>query len=396
MEGIKMFKFFKQFIGFCTVILMTALLISCGGDGSGSTSTGTLGVGLTDNPGDYDHVFVTIKEVQVKQGLDDEESGWLPAFTVNQTFDLLELQNGVIADLGLVELEAGEYDQIRLILDSESIAPHPFANYVVIQGEVEEEYIIGQEQGDYYTTQELKVPSGLQTGLKIVHGFTIEVSGYTELILDFDAKKSIVQAGKSGMWLLKPTIKVLETQTYSVNGVVDTIVEETSVPLNRVTLSAQINDSLTGDPNEVRATETSTIKDIEGSYFMYLPISNDQYNIVAIEDGYGIQCKVIDFTQLAEPIDFTLIAEDFGSITTSVTGVTTADFSIRQEINCGLGNIMIEVAFASVADGGTSDPISLPLGTYEVVISPEGEAPYVVEVVIETVGENINVDHTTP
>ena len=382
-------------ISYILILLLTIPLISCSSGGDGGT--GTLGIALTDNPGDYDHVFVTIKEVQVKQGLDDEESGWLPAFTVNKTFDLLELQNGVIADLGLTELEAGKYNQLRLILSLEPLGDHPFANYVVIQGEFPEEYIIGQEQGDYYTTQELKVPSGLQTGIKIVQGFTIEVSGYTELILDFDAKKSIVQAGKSGRWLLKPTIKVLETQTYSVNGVVDTFVEETSVPLNGVTVSAQINDSLTGDPIEVRATETSTIEDIEGSYFMYLPISNDQYNIVAIEDGYEIQCKVIDFTQLVQPIDFTLKAKNSGTITAFVTGVTKADFSIRQEINCGLVEyVMIEVAFTSVADGGTSQAISLPIGTYEVVISPEGESPFVKEVIIYTDGENINVDNTIP
>jgi hypothetical protein len=377
------------------VLVMHILLVSCGGGGSNTGGTGTLGIGLTDAPGDYDHVFVTIDEIQVKQGLDDGESGWLTGFTVGQTFDLLELQNGAIADLGLAELEAGQYNQIRLILASEPIAPHPFANYVVIEGEQEEEYIVG-EAGEYYTIQELKVPSGLQTGIKIVQGFTIEVGGSTELILDFDAKKSIVQAGKSGKWLLKPTIKVLETLTYSVNGEVDTIVEEASVPINGVTVSAQINDPLTGDPNEERATETSIINDIEGSYFMYLPISNKQYNIVAIEDGYGIQCKVIDFTQPIEPINFTLTAEDSGTITASVTGVATADFLIRQEIDCGLEIVMIEVASVSVADGGTSDAISLPLGTYEVVISPAGEDPYVVEAVIETSGENISVDHTTP
>jgi len=376
-----------------TYVLLIFTLSSCSSGGDGGT--GTLSIGLTDNPGDYDHVFVTIKEVQVKQGLDNEESGWLPTFPVDQTFDLLELQNGVIADLVLTDLEAGEYNQIRLILDSEPIAPHHFANYVVIQGAEKEDYIIGQEQGKYYTTEELKVPSGLQTGIKIVQGFTIEASGYTEVILDFDAKKSIVQAGKSGNWLLKPTIKVLKTLTYSVYGEVDTTVGETSVPLNGVTVSAQINDPVTGDPNEIDSTETSIIDDIEGSYFMYLPITNDQYNIVAIEDGYGIKCKAIDFAQPIEPINFTLEAVDSGTITAYVTGVATADFYIRQEINCGLREVMIEVAFRSVADGGNSDAISLPLGTYEVVISPEGEAPYVEEVVIGTAGENIDVDHTT-
>jgi hypothetical protein len=34
--------------------------------------------------------------------------------------------------------------------------------------------------------------------------------------LDFDASRSIVKAGSSGKWLLKPTIKVLDTEEYSV------------------------------------------------------------------------------------------------------------------------------------------------------------------------------------
>ena len=64
----KMLNMVKHLLAF---FLMVTMLTACGGGGS-ETSTGTLGVGLTDNPGDYDHVFVTIKEVQVKQGIDDE------------------------------------------------------------------------------------------------------------------------------------------------------------------------------------------------------------------------------------------------------------------------------------------------------------------------------------
>ena len=147
-------------------------------------------LGLTDAPGDYLHVYVTIKEVQVNQAAEeeDDDSGWLTVLTPGETFDLLELQNGVIVNLGLAELEAGQYNQMRLILDEEKPDAHPYANYLVIEG----------EEGEDPVEVELKVPSGFQTGIKIVHGFTIFASGSTELILDFDANKSIVQAGKSG------------------------------------------------------------------------------------------------------------------------------------------------------------------------------------------------------
>ena len=67
-----------------------------------------------------------------------------------------------------------------------------YANYVI---DTDENY------------QELKIPSGINTGIKIVHGFTISTDQTTELILDFNAEKSVVIADNSGNWLLKPTIK---------------------------------------------------------------------------------------------------------------------------------------------------------------------------------------------
>ena len=70
----------------------------------------------------------------------------------------------------------------------------------------------------------LKVPSGGNTGIKIVGGFDIENSKSTDIILDFDAHKSVHAhpAGKSGKWILRPSIKVVET-TNSVSGMVDAV-----------------------------------------------------------------------------------------------------------------------------------------------------------------------------
>ena len=81
---------------------------------------------------------------------------------------------------------------------------HPYANYVIID----------KDPNDAIdpVSHELKVPSGDKTGVKIVGGYFISANQTTELILDFDACRSVVQAGNSGQWHLKPTIKLGEQQ----------------------------------------------------------------------------------------------------------------------------------------------------------------------------------------
>jgi hypothetical protein len=348
--------------------LMVIPLASCdgGGDSTGGM-TGTLEIGLTDSPSDYLHVYVTIKEVQVNQATEEGDgSGWLTVLTPGETFDLLELQNGAIADLGLAELEAGDYKQMRLILDEKKPEAHPYANYLVIAGEDEKENLI-----------ELKVPSGFQTGIKIVHGFTIVASGATELILDFDAHKSIVQAGKSGQWLLKPTIKVLETKNYSVSG---TVLEDgITAAVEGASISAQVYNSGTDLITGAAGTESKT----DGTYFMYLPIPGDGYNIVATKDGYAPECQVLNFTQPTENADFTLIPATTGTLVGSVTGLAAEDsafFSIRQvHSSCGV----IEVASASVVNSASFEPLTLPAGTYQIVVSSDGKTSQ--EITVEVV-----------
>ena len=135
---------FNRLVYACAILLMVSPLVSCGGGGGGGTAgtTGTLSLGLTDAAGDYQHVFVTIKEIQVNKAAEEEGdgSGWITAMSPNETIDLKTLENGEIFDLGLAELEVGHYNQMRLILAEDPIAPHPFANYVVIEGEQEEDY----------------------------------------------------------------------------------------------------------------------------------------------------------------------------------------------------------------------------------------------------------------
>ena len=418
-----MFKAIRKLLYVLTVFLMVMPIVSCSGGGSdavgssggsdavgSSGGSGTVGttdnfiLGLTDAPSNnYLNVFVTIVEVQVNQSLDDQVSPWITVSTPNQTFDLLALQNGVIEPLGSTILEAGKYNQMRLILTDVKPASHLYANYVVIEGK---------------EPIELRVlPSELKNGIKIVQGFTIEASGSTELILDFDADKSVVQAnGKKG-WHLKPTIRVLETVTYSVSGVVVEVVDDTAVPLNGASVSAQIyNDSEGVDLKDkitvVGGTESNSV-DVEedgvivdGFYKMYLPITQASFNIVATMDDYLPECQVLDSTGIkGYTRNFTLTqVGDIGYFQGSLTGLEesaeSADFSIRQEVgSCG----MVEVASASIAKTEALPvypddyflPITLPVGTYQVVVSGFGEVTQVWEIQV-VAGETTVLDVQFP
>ena len=332
---------------------------------------GMLLLGLTDATTDnYQAIYVTIAEVQVKQAAEEEDqgAGWQTILTLDTTYNLLDLVNGFIETLGISELAAGEYNQIRLILADQPDttvnilgSPHPYANYLVDGDDAE---------------KELKVPGGSETGIKIVKGFTIVASQVTELILDFNAAQSVVQAGRSGKCLLKPTIKVLETTENSAAG----MVRDAADPLAGVLVSAQIYDPAAADTKDEVTSETASVTDENGAYILYLP--PDIYNIVAVKEGYEPSCAEKVATGFEEyTADFTLAAAAaLGTATGTVSGLAANDdyasLSFRQTLDCGSGDVQVEVHFVNFAEGGTYN-VTLPAGDYELVVSAEGEATQV-------------------
>jgi len=143
---------------------------------------------MIDAPSIYDSVVVCISRVDVHTAGSAENDGWITLNDSTRYFDLLQLTNGANVLLGDAELDAGHYTQIRLIVTAES--------YIVLQGI------------KYF----LNIPSGFETGIKLVHQFTIE-SGITyNLILDFDADRSILFEG-NGIFTLNPVIRVMPLAT---------------------------------------------------------------------------------------------------------------------------------------------------------------------------------------
>lgn len=177
---------------FLVGLVSTLFLVACGGGGDSGTGTGTVAVHLTDAPScGYDHVYITVDHIEVSFNGNSWTSIPLSS-SVTQPIDLLNLTNGVFMTLGQASVPAGTYQQVRLVLKANGGAP-PFANSLVLTGSA--------------TPIELKTPSAQQSGLKILGPFTVPAGSTTDLVLDFNACKSIVMAGASGQYILKPVIR---------------------------------------------------------------------------------------------------------------------------------------------------------------------------------------------
>lgn len=237
-----------------------AAVAACGGGGGGgdtATGDGSLRVALTDAPScGYDHVWVTVDRVRVHQSstASDADSGWREVvLTPARRIDLLTLTNGVLEELGQTQLPAGSYSQVRLVLADTGTGATP-ANAV-------------QPTGGAVTA--LSTPSGQQSGLKLQAHFDVLAGQTADLVLDFDACQSVVKAGNSGRYNLKPVIAVTPRISTSIEGYVTT-----TLTLSGTTVSAQQNGTV------VR----STTPDASGKFVLPFLVTGS-YDVVVVSEG---------------------------------------------------------------------------------------------------------------
>ncbi len=350
---------------FCFFILSAC---SSSSSGTASIQTGTLSVGLTDaTTTDYQAVYITVKEVKVSKSLESEDAAetdtsWVMVAEPNATYNLLELINGVIQQLGLSDLEAGQYNQMRLVLGTQQDnslnikgESHPFPNYII--------YGIDEDVYEYF---ELVVPSGFQSGLKIVSGFTVDGNETTNIVLDFNVLKSIVQAGADGKWLLKPTVKAFsQEESSSIHGIVYTQTDDGDLPLEGAIVSAQTTTE--GAENQI-VTASSTVTNELGEYVLLA--NAGKYQVVAVMPQYQTaMAEVIVSTNSTAEQDFNMTsAEGIGTIYGDVTILNAAE---NQSVTINIlekqdDDSVVEVASTSVANGGTYY-FDLPPGVYSMV-----------------------------
>ena len=375
-------------LGILSLFITTAFLFACDGGGGGSDGgTGTLAVSLTDSAcSTYKAIYVTIDEVQVNKndGSSNGNSGWQTVATPMKTYNLYSLVNGVTEVLGEEDLAAGTYHQIRLIIGKQAESenningdPHPAANYVLFND-------------DDDTYEILKIPSGFQTGVKLVHNFEVAADSYVELLLDFEACKSVVETG-GGKYILKPTIKVIEplNKTEVYGKVTDS---DTGAAIVHASVSAQISDGLSA--SIARSTVTSDVAGEEGEYSLLL--SPDQtYHVVVYSDEevddngdqklYTPTCEQITEPKQVLEQNFSLAKSSIGTISGVVTFSGDIDTNDPPVVYISFFSLLplpcdayVEVTYLVMSpadDDNFSYSINLPYGIYDVVASSQGFIP---------------------
>ena len=211
-------------------VAASAAVVACGGGGDGGVApapapgSGTLRVALTDAPNcrvgndELAKVFVTVERVRVHQSADAGETsgGWTDvALNSPKKINLLDLTNGRLEELGTAPIPAGTYTQVRLVLSANQ--GNQTANSLVLVG------------GDAAEIP-LRTPSAAQSGLKIIHPFTVQPNTLVDVVIDFDACRSIVRLGNgNGGYLLKPTLTAHQRIVAAIRGFVDPTIPGVSV-----------------------------------------------------------------------------------------------------------------------------------------------------------------------
>jgi len=193
---------------------------------------------LIDFPGEY--MEVNIEIIDIQYNVSDE--GWTSFAPMDGGYpinvDLTELIAGNSLLLADEIVPSGLLKQIRLVLSDN--------NSLLIEGENEGESI----------STHLDTPSAQQSGLKLNLDTELEPGFSYSFILDWDVQKSVLKAGNSGKYNLKPVIRVnAEVNSGSVSGTViaDDLDDdlEGAVPLKGAKISV-----FTTDDSEVATTFT--------------------------------------------------------------------------------------------------------------------------------------------
>ena len=323
-------------------LLSSSLLVACGGGNADPVAQGTLRLALTDAPAcGYDAVNVTIQKVRVHQssGAADADSGWSevvlnPAKRVN----LFDLTNGVLVELGQTPLPAGKYTQMRLVLASNDAAT-PLANSLTPTG--------GSEIP-------LDTPSATQSGLKLSTNLDVAEGKIADVILDFDACKSVVKRGNSGKYNLSPVVSVIPRLSDAGLRVIGYVESSMAGASSATQVSLQLNG----------VSLKATVPDTTGKFVLY-PVPVGSFDVVISSSNRATAVITGVPTTLAAPTTVNTLSNPIAppvSIFRSVSGIVLPASATTRAVQVLTGGPTIEVAWGPVAAETGTFGFSLPQG----------------------------------
>lgn len=168
------------------------LLAGCGGSGSGpgeTAATGFLSLSVSDGPiRSAEKVCITFNEIELKSGSETTIITPNPEMDPPWKINLLDYQGTDAAPLLFDKVvPAGDYQWMRLGVDAELGANGGAGDTGGDDCDGEASYIVMGSGGIY----NLYIPSGAETGLKLVSGFTVPANGSADFTAEWDLGKSI-------------------------------------------------------------------------------------------------------------------------------------------------------------------------------------------------------------
>ncbi len=275
------------------IVLAVFLITSCSDNETDMIPQGKakLNVYLTDAPFPIDLVaqtIVTIDKIEIrKQATDTTEAEFIVISEDSVQIDLLTLSNGITEQLASIDLEAGDYDMIRM--------------------HVENSKVILKDDTEF----DLKIPSGSSSGLKIKIDPQLSVSsGETiNVLLDFDVSKSFVakgnwKGGKINGFNFKPVIRcVLLGEAGTIEG---TVTDTANINLENAAVKVWLPQTAEQD-----SLITSSFSDSNG-YYQIIGLLSGTYYLTAELDSFQTDTIwSVDVTQgETTQIDIQLIPEE--------------------------------------------------------------------------------------
>jgi len=181
------------------LVASTLGLAACGGGGGGSSTAMTMPPQMRLSVADAPPADGAPHVVVVFTGVELTGNGGNPVtitFPAPKSIDLVTQSGTASAELFNQPIPPGSYGQVRLMVNADGNAND---SYIVLAD--------GSMHG-------LIVPSGEQTGLKLVSGFTVPSSGVVDYTIDFDLRKAITcPPGQGPACILKPALRLVNNTT---------------------------------------------------------------------------------------------------------------------------------------------------------------------------------------
>lgn len=273
-------------------VCMPLALTACGG--SGGDDEGQMKLSVADAPVDgATAVVVTFTGVELTR----DDATTIP-LSPPKRIDLLNQSGTASAVLFDQPIPSGDYQQIRLQVIADG---DPANSYITLSD--------GSVHG-------LRIPSGSETGLKLVSGFEVPNSGVVAYTIDFDLRKAITcPPGLDGVCLLKPALRLVNDASV---GNIQGVVAAAQVPVGCAP-GVYLYTETGAAPEDINSTDTNGGQPIAskvpavsstsggGYYYQFTFLPPGAYTV-----AYTCQAS-LDDPDLADPaVVFTSVVRNVG------------------------------------------------------------------------------------